>query len=148
MKKVLFSMAILLLTAGMMAACSDKEETATFAGEMDGTEVEVTLTHTGDKVIKQKEIGTTYYDDFGITKDEAKEIIEAQMESFEDVDGVEIDHEFKDDNMVESLVIDLEEIDFDDFKSLFPEAEVDDEDDHISFKETKKNILDEGLEEK
>lgn len=49
----LFSMAVASVLVFSLAGCGDKEETKKFTANLNGSEIAVTYTYKGDKVLKQ-----------------------------------------------------------------------------------------------
>ena len=89
-------LAIVLLLAGvfLLAAC-EKEQSKTYEGDLEGADIITTLTYKGDKLLKQSSILTINYDENGVSKSEAKQILAKQERVFKGIDGISYKKEIK-----------------------------------------------------
>ncbi|AYU56061.1 DUF1307 domain-containing protein [Staphylococcus debuckii] len=102
-------LAIVLLLAGvfLLAAC-EKEQSKTYEGDLEGADIITTLTYKGDKLLKQSSILTINYDENGVSKSEAKQILAKQERVFKGIDGISYKKEIKKDKAVQKIVIDYD----------------------------------------
>ena len=87
-----------------MTACGS-EETRTFEMEETGTKSTITYTYSGDEVSKQTAENIVNYEELGIEKADAEEIIKTVAEQYKDIDGVEYSVEYGDEEAVENIEI-------------------------------------------
>ncbi|ANZ32566.1 DUF1307 domain-containing protein [Staphylococcus carnosus] len=107
MKRSILAIAMLIAGIFLLAAC-DKEQSKTYEGDLQGAEVITTLTYKGDKVIKQSSIMTIDYDTNGVSKSDAKKILNKQEKIFKGVEGVTYKKEIKKDKAIQKVDIDYE----------------------------------------
>lgn len=74
MKKLVLVLIVIALSVITLSACS-KEQTKTFEGDVNGKQVITSLTYKDDEVLKQSTLGTLKYEDLGIDKAQAKDIL-------------------------------------------------------------------------
>ena len=110
MKKAYMFFVLAILTA-VMTACGS-EETRTFEMEETGTKSTITYTYSGDEVSKQTAENIVNYEELGIEKADAEEIIKPVAEQYKDIDGVEYSVEYGDEEAVENIEINYEELDY------------------------------------
>jgi uncharacterized lipoprotein YehR (DUF1307 family) len=102
---------VLAILAAIMTACGS-EETRTFEMEEAGTKSTITYTYSGDEVSKQTAENIVNYEELGIEKADAEEIIKPVAEQYKDIDGVEYSVEYGDEEAVENIEINYEELDY------------------------------------
>ncbi|MGO3725420.1 DUF1307 domain-containing protein, partial [Staphylococcus carnosus] len=102
MKRSILAIAMLIAGIFLLAAC-DKEQSKTYEGDLQGAEVITTLTYKGDKVIKQSSIMTIDYDTNGVSKSDAKKILNKQEKIFKGVEGVTYKKEIKKDKAIQKV---------------------------------------------
>ena len=145
-----------LFLALAMVACGGKAETTTRTFTQTTNNVESTLVFTcdGDKVVKQTAKNVMKYDDFGLTdKDEAKELIEPQLEDYakqyEGIDGVTYELDFQDDRVVENISVDYTVASLSDLKDIqgFTMDDNDGKADFVSMEKTSETLEAQGYEE-
>ena len=102
---------VLAILAAIMTACGS-EETRTFEMEETGTKSTITYTYSGDEVSKQTAENIVNYEELGIEKADAEEIIKTVAEQYKDIDGVEYSVEYGDEEAVENIEINYEELDY------------------------------------
>lgn len=144
----------LIITFGL-AACgssgSGKSETATYAMEQDGLNLEATFTHVGDKLTKidqTMEYPLSYFGVEGELTDEMKEQIEEQITSmyseYDSGEGTSLKRNFTEDSLNIELSLDLEKADEAAISSLI----VGSSSDNISFEQTVADFEAQGFTKK
>ena len=108
-EKLVSLLVVIALSAITLAACS-KEQTKTFEGDVNGKQIITSLTYKGDEVLKQSTIGTLKYDDLGIDKAQAKDMLKKDEKAFKGDKGVSFKIDYKDDKAVEHIDIDYEKL--------------------------------------
>jgi len=94
-------------------------EQRVFVAQEMGMEMMLTYYYTGDKVIKQISETIISYEAVGVTsKEQAKEMLEPQVEQMQGVDGLISRMEFYDDQLVEYMEVNYETLDFDKARNL------------------------------
>lgn len=71
MKKFFVLTILMVLSVSILGACS-KERSKTYEGDMEGKHVLTTLSYKKNKVVKQSTVTTLKYNDFGMSKKEAR----------------------------------------------------------------------------
>ena len=145
MKKSLSMITTLLLVAGMLAACGS-EETTTFEQEKDGAQMTMDVTH-DDEVSEIKQTSTLNYEEIGADKDQVKEAMEKQMESIKDKDGVDIDADYGDEELEQTVTITIADVDMDELQEIVGDSG-DKDGDYVDFDKVKDSLEDQGFEEK
>ncbi|MFD3244146.1 DUF1307 domain-containing protein [Staphylococcus simulans] len=110
MKRSLLFMGVIMLSLFVLAAC-EKEQSKTYQGELAGADVIDTLTYKGDKMVKQSMIMTIKYDENGLSKSDAENILAKQEKVFEGLKGVKYKKDIKEDKAVQKVDIDYKEAD-------------------------------------
>src|SRR5699024_5118763 len=110
MKKAYMFFVLAILTA-LMTACGC-EETRTFEMEETGTTSTITYTYSGDEVSKQTAENIVNYEELGIEKADAEEIIKTVAAQYKDIDSVKFSVEYGDEGAVENFEINYEELDY------------------------------------
>ena len=146
-KLVVVLFASLLLLAGCFGGAKEH----VYVMEEDGTELETTITAKGDEVQKVVDVGTTYYEEAGVSsKEEAEEamamIVSLQEAMYNEIDGMKYEVEYKDDRAIETLSIDFGEVSDDDLKEL--DIELDSKDEYISLEKLVEELEGQEFEEK
>lgn len=102
----------------VLTACGSSEETRTFEMNEDGIDSTLVYTYSGDEVISQDAENIVNYEELGITKEEAEEILGPVSEEYEGLQGVDYSIEFGDDEAVEQLTVNYEELDYDEAQNV------------------------------
>lgn len=147
MKKLVSLIVVIALSAITLAACS-KEQTKTFEGDVNGKQIITSLTYKGDEVLKQSTIGTLKYDDLGIDKDQAKDMLKKDEKAFKGDKGVSFKIDYKDDKAVEHIDIDYEKADIDQLKKKLGFVSVKGKNNKVSLDKTVSQMKRNGLKEK
>ncbi|GGP12232.1 DUF1307 domain-containing protein [Oceanobacillus neutriphilus] len=153
MKKTAFRITgllfLMIVTLGL-AACGS-EETVTLKGEQMGMNMEVTLDAKDDEITHQTVKMEMPYSTVGVeSKEEAEKMdeeIRAQFEPFEDVEGIEFEIKYGEDELTQTISVDLTTVDMEELNSI-PGASLPamEDDEYISLEETVKELEDAGLE--
>lgn len=144
MKKRLASIITLVLVTGILVACGN-EETTTFEQEEDGAHVSADVIHNDEEVSKMEQTTTMNYEDVGVDKDTLKEVMEEQIKVIEDKDGVEVNADYGDEELEQTVTITIADVDLDDLQDIVGDSG-DKDDDYVDFEEVKKSLEDEGFE--
>lgn len=148
MKKVISLIAVLVLSVAALTACS-KEQTKTYEGDVNGKNVITSLTYKDDEVLKQSTIGTIKYDDLGIDKSQAKDMLKKDEKALKDLKGVTYKVDYKDQKAVEHIDVDYNKVDVDKLKkNLGFESAKAKKKDYVSMKKLVKQLKRNGLKEK
>ncbi len=108
-----FSVVLASVLVFALAGCGDKEETKTFKASINGTEISMTYTYEGDKVLKQVAQNKINYSSIGVkTKEDAAKILDPISAKFQNVAGVEEKLTYQDTYAEESVSVDMEKVDF------------------------------------
>ncbi len=114
MKKTLKILLTLIITCLCVACQTNNDpQTVSLVGEYQGAHYHITLDALGDKVIKQTQITTLNLDEYDET---VKSAIQSSTENFKKIYG-ELDFttysvEYKDNQVVETIILDLSELDY------------------------------------
>ncbi|MGY3778858.1 DUF1307 domain-containing protein [Isobaculum melis] len=139
--KKLVKLGLLFSILGMITGCSlsGKEKSATYVLDQEGAKTTITMKAKGDKVIEQKVVNEISYANIGLTKEEAEATFNPIAEQFEGLEGVSEKVVYKEDMLVETLVIDFEKADLRKVSEL-PGSEFDEDaiKNGVSFKKTAK----------
>ncbi|MCD8915593.1 DUF1307 domain-containing protein [Staphylococcus simulans] len=112
MKRGLLLLGALFMSIVVLAAC-DKAQSKTYEGHLSGADVIDTLTYKGDKMVKQSMIMTIRYDTNGLTKKDAKAILDKQEQVYKGQKGIQYSKSIKDDKAVQKVDIDYKKADLD-----------------------------------
>lgn len=152
MYKKSIGLLIIIPFALMLGACSsdDDLETRTFELEEEGIASEVTYYHNDDdEVVKQTTENIIPYDALGLSsKDEAEEMLEAESDEMDDVEGITEEIEYDDDEATEKLEIVYDEIDPDEAEDLSGMMLEGDVENGVSMEKSAEIIEEQGFEEK
>lgn len=86
----LLSAALASVLVFSLAGCGDKEESKTFNANLAGTEISITYTYKGDKIIKQTSESKISYTTVGAkTKEDAAKILDPLSAKYKNIAGVE-----------------------------------------------------------
>ncbi|EHP2906788.1 TPA: YehR family lipoprotein [Listeria monocytogenes] len=123
MKMLKKSTAVLfvMVMAMMLVACGGEEETKTKTYELskNGTESKLTYTCKGDNVIKQTDEYTMPYTALGVSsKAEAEKFFKEIIDKLQNIDGLTVKVEYKDDKAIETLEIDYTKISSENIKGI------------------------------
>lgn len=103
MKKFFVLTILMVLSVSILGACS-KERSKTYEGDMEGKHVLTTLSYKKNKVVKQSTVTTLKYNDFGMSKKEAKKTFQDHHQ-LKDLKGVSYSLENNHENCVETIDI-------------------------------------------
>lgn len=121
------------------------EETTNLEVDQSGFNGTAEIKHKEDMVTEYKEKTTVDYDEAGIEKDELEKSVDAQNQELEDVDGVEIDSDFGDDEYEETMTIKVEDGELELIKSVLGDTG---DTDFVSFDELTEFLEMQGYGEK
>lgn len=108
-----------MVMAVMLIACGGEEETKTYELSKNGTESKLTYTCKGDNVIKQKDEYTMPYTTLGVSsKAEAEKFFKEIIDKIQNIDGLTVKVEYKDDKAIETLEIDYTKISSENIKGI------------------------------
>lgn len=117
MKKCFMLMILLVLSVSVLGACS-KERSKTYEGDMDGKHVLTTLSYKKNKVVKQSTVTTLKYNDFGMSKKEAKKMFQDHRQ-MKDLKGVSYNLKHNHEKWVETIDINYKKTDIKAVKNHF-----------------------------
>lgn len=117
MKKCFMLMILLVLSVSVLGACS-KERSKTYEGDMDGKHVLTTLSYKKNKVVKQSTVTTLKYNDFGMSKKEAKKMFQDHRQ-LKDLKGVSYNLKHNHEKWVETIDINYKKADIKAVKNHF-----------------------------
>ncbi|GIO20841.1 DUF1307 domain-containing protein [Oceanobacillus oncorhynchi subsp. incaldanensis] len=153
MKKRIFRITGLLFLfiaiAGLMAC--GKEETVTLQGEQMGMTMEVTMDAKDDEMTKQTVKANIPYSMVGAASQEEAEsmdeLFRSEFEPFEDIDGIEFDLDYGEEELTQTISVDLTVADIEEINSIpgasFPDTG---DDEYISLEETVSDFEEQGFE--
>src|SRR5699024_2065001 len=144
LKKRLISIITFVLITAILVACGN-EETTTFEQEEDGAHVSADVIHNDEEVSKMEQTTTMNYEDVGVDKDTLKEVMEEQMKAIEDKDGVEVNEDYGDEELEQTVTITIADVDMDDLQDIVGDSG-DKDDDYVDFEEVKELLEDDGFE--
>ena len=110
-------MILLVLSVSVLGACS-KERSKTYEGDMDGKHVLTTLSYKKNKVVKQSTVTTLKYNDFGMSKKEAKKMFQEHRQ-MKDLKGVSYNLKHNHEKWVETIDINYKKADIKAVKNHF-----------------------------
>ncbi|VDZ99358.1 lipoprotein [Salmonella enterica subsp. enterica] len=110
----LLSAALASVLVFSLAGCGDKEEESkTFNANLAGTEISITYTYKGDKIIKQTSESKISYATVGAkTKEDAAKILDPLSAKYKNIAGVEEKLTYEDTYAQENVSVDMEKVDF------------------------------------
>ncbi|EDJ2464852.1 hypothetical protein CGD81_16410 [Salmonella enterica subsp. enterica serovar Montevideo] len=109
----LLSAALASVLVFSLAGCGDKEESKTFNANLAGTEISITYTYKGDKIIKQTSESKISYATVGAkTKKDAAKILDPLSAKYKNIAGVEEKLTYEDTYAQENVSVDMEKVDF------------------------------------
>ncbi|EEG1465067.1 YehR family lipoprotein [Salmonella enterica] len=109
----LLSAALASVLVFSLAGCGDKEESKTFNANLAGTEISITYTYKGDKIIKQTSESKISYATVGVkTKEDAAKILDPLSAKYKNIAGVEEKLTYEDTYAQENVSVDMEKVDF------------------------------------
>lgn len=117
MKKCFMLMILLVLSVSVLGACS-KERSKTYEGDMDGKHVLTTLSYKKNKVVKQSTVTTLKYNDFGMSKKEAKKMFQDHRQ-MKNLKGVSYNLKHNHEKWVETIDINYKKTDIEAVKNHF-----------------------------
>lgn len=108
----LFSMAVASVLVFSLAGCGDKEETKKFTANLNGSEIAVTYTYKGDKVLKQTSENKIMYSSINAAnKEDAAKLLDPISAKYKNLVGVEEKLTYKDSWAEETVSVDMEKVD-------------------------------------
>ncbi|WP_264779162.1 YehR family lipoprotein [Escherichia fergusonii] len=108
----LFSMAVASVLVFSLAGCGDTEETKKFTANLNGSEIAVTYTYKGDKVLKQTSENKIMYSSINAAnKEDAAKILDPISAKYKNLVGVEEKLTYKDSWAEETVSVDMEKVD-------------------------------------
>ncbi|EKF1959711.1 YehR family lipoprotein [Listeria monocytogenes] len=108
-----------MVMAAMLVACGGEEETKTYELSKNSTESKLTYTCKGDNVIKQTDEYTMPYTALGVSsKAEAEKFFKEIIDKLQNIDGLTVKVEYKDDKAIETLEIDYTKISSENIKGI------------------------------
>ncbi|WP_212734174.1 YehR family lipoprotein, partial [Citrobacter sp. wls757] len=108
----LFSLAMASIVVFSLAGCGDKEETKTFNANINGSDITVSYTYKGDKVLKQISESKISYASVGASnKEEAAKVFDALSAKYQNIPGIEEKLTYSDTYAQENVTIDMEKVD-------------------------------------
>ncbi|EAK9823666.1 DUF1307 domain-containing protein [Listeria monocytogenes] len=108
-----------MVVAVMLVACGGEEETKTYELSKNSTESKLTYTCKGDNVIKQTDEYTMPYTALGVSsKAEAEKFFKEIIDKLQNIDGLTVKVEYKDDKAIETLEIDYTKISSENIKGI------------------------------
>lgn len=154
--KIVFLLVIGLLVTGCgnTSSGTTKKETSTYINRMEGLNLSVTFTHSGDKLLKVEQTMEYPLEHFGIEKgqaldDELKTQIEEQVSSmydgYQDGKGTSLTAKFTEESLFLDMSVDLEKADQEAISALINNGG---NSKNISFKKTVEDFEAEGFKEK
>ena len=146
MKKFLTLMTILVLSIGLLGACS-KERSKTYEGDMDGKHVLTTLTYKKDRVLKQSTVATLKYNDLGMSKKEAKASFKDDR-GMKHLKGVSYDLDSKHGKIVETIDINYKKADIKKVEKYFSSISTSDDDKKVNMDGTVNELKKLGFKQK
>ncbi|RIO92800.1 DUF1307 domain-containing protein [Staphylococcus haemolyticus] len=117
MKKCFMLTILLVLSVSVLGACS-KERSKTYEGDMDDKHVLTTLSYKKNKVVKQSTVTTLKYNDFGMSKKEAKKMFQDHRQ-LKDLKGVSYNLKHNHEKWVETIDINYKKADIKAVKNHF-----------------------------
>ncbi|WP_437887532.1 YehR family lipoprotein [Phytobacter sp. V91] len=131
-----------------LAGCGDKEETKTFKADINGTEISMTYTYQGDKVLRQDSQSKINYASIGVkTKEDAAKILDPLSAKFQNVAGVEEKLTYQDTYAEETVSVDMEKVDFKALQGLMGTMVSGDTSKGISMKQSQTMLESAGFKE-
>lgn len=121
------------------------EETTTFEIDESGIAMTAEIDHKEDMVTKYTEKSTINYEDAGMEKEELQDSMEAENEEIEELDGVEIDSDYGDDELEETTTVKVKDGELDEIKQFLGDTG---STDYVSFDELIEFLELQGFEEK
>ena len=108
----LVSLAVASVVVFSLAGCGDTEETKTFNANLNGSDITVSYTYKGDKVLKQSSESKISYASVGASnKEEAAKVFDALSAKYQNIAGVEEKLTYTDTYAQENVTIDMEKVD-------------------------------------
>lgn len=111
----------MLFVVVLTTACSNGTKKRVFVKDADGQKSTITYVYSEkeDKVLKQLTINEGIYDKLNpaMTKEEVKKIIDKEIEETKGIKGIKHTVEYKEDRFIESLEVDLENLDYEKAKN-------------------------------
>jgi len=134
----------------VLSACGSEDvETREFEIEEDGVVSTMTFYHQGDEVVKQTTENILPYENINVdSKEEAKALLDSEVEKMQGVEGVSDDINYGDSEATETLEIDYEHIDADKAKELPGMTFDGDIEEGISMEKSAELLLEQGYQEK
>ena len=120
LKNILLAFTMLFVVV-LTTACSDGTKKRVFVKDADGQKSTITYVYSEkeDRVLKQLTTNEGIYDKLNpaMTKEEVKKIIDKEIEETKGIKGIKHTVEYKEDRFIESLEVDLENLDYEKAKN-------------------------------
>ena len=119
MKRISGFIGVLILVI-ILAGCSGgTESTRTFVLERDGVTTTMDYIFKGDKVKKQTTENIIDYALVGLaSKEEAKQLFDPLIQEFQNIKGLTHEMVYEDSKAIESLIVNYEEVNFEEIQNL------------------------------
>lgn len=131
-----------------LAGCGDKEETKTFKADINGVEMSLTYTYSGDKVLKQTAENKIAYSSLGATNEEqAKTVLGPISQKYQGVEGVDEEISYKDTYAEETVKIDYSKADSAKLQQLLGAMSTGDVSKGVSMKQSQALLEAQGFKE-
>ena len=156
LKRIVFSMlalfgAVVLVACGASSSTSNSTETADYQLLTKGqSDIRNHFEYQGDQVILMETKTTILYSALGVDTQEAAEKLmsDPEVTKWDGVNGIKHEIEYKEDRLIETTSIDLNQVDLDELNELMPIQTADGEKaKYISYKMTKENLKQIGMKE-
>lgn len=149
MKKVYKILILLLLSLFLVSCSGEKSGTKVYVSEEFGVKGEVIIEYDEDKITKYTIVSNIPYDVVGITSiDQAKEFFKERVDSYKQLENINLDVEYKDNEAIETLVYDYANLDFNKIKGLSNLKKDKDGKEYVSLKKTEKSLKKDGYKKK
>ncbi|POT59645.1 hypothetical protein C3432_02700 [Citrobacter amalonaticus] len=143
-----FSVVLASVLVFSLAGCGDKEESKTFNASINGTEISITYTYKGDKILKQTSHSKINYASVGAkTKEEAAKILDPLSAKYQNIPGVEEKLTYKDSYAEENVSVDMAKVDVKALRSVMGAAVSGDDSKEISMKQSQAVLESAGFKE-
>lgn len=111
--------AIAVIVVSILAINSNNEQIVTLQSEKNGATITMTYYAKGDRVYKQTSESLIPYSSLGVrTEAEAREMFGDLLDATKDIDGYSDTLDYKDDHVVEVVIVDYDVVDIDKIKNL------------------------------
>ena len=112
-KKVILTTISLITLGGLLTSCGEKEQNTTYSLNKDGVKTDIIITHKGDEVTRQASKIKIPYESLGVlNKKQAKEQLETSTKTYEGIDGLTFQLDYKEKEVIQTLEVDFDKIDY------------------------------------